>query len=99
MVMYRDKVKLDISDRPLRANVWVVSQQQMFDRWGEYNKRVIIVSAPASFLKYMKGARTVIWRKDEYTIVDEPIGITALGRLDHWEMTATMTTAGGIIFQ
>lgn len=85
--MYRDRVSIS-GGEPIRANVYVVSAASIVSNGGLYDKRTIIVSISPRQVIAIEPANSLTWRGEEYLVQDSAVPIMALGRLDHWEITA-----------
>lgn len=90
-MIYRDKVQLDGGDL-IRANVRVASNITRFEQTGAMDKIGIQVSFPPSSTRPITSVAAVTWLGRTYATQGQPIPIMALGRLDHWEISAVSNT-------
>lgn len=91
-MMYRDKVQLD-GGAPIRANVRVASNVTKYEQTGAMDKIGILVSLPPKKARPISSVAEITWMNRVYKTQGEPVPIMALGRLDHWEISA-MHVAG-----
>lgn len=89
---YRDKVT--IAGETLRANVYSISAASAYVNHGILDEHVIIVSLPAKRKSVAQIATRLDWMGGTYFVEGQARPIMALGRLDHWEITAKRTTGG-----
>lgn len=89
---YRDKVA--IAEQALRANVYSLSAASAWANGGPMDEHVIIVSLPAKRGSIAQIANYVDWMGTRYNVQGQARPIMALGRLDHWEITAKHVTGG-----
>lgn len=89
MNFYRDKVT--IRGTATRANVYVASTDRVLSGGNALNKTVITVTIPPSkgkaLLEQGQISR-IIWQGSEYNVEGLMVPIMALGRVDHYRITA-----------
>lgn len=90
-MMYRDKIT--IADNTYRANVWVLSTSTKVADSSLLNTTIVTVAVPVKYGEALSTVSRFTWRGREYVVRGEAVPIIALGRLDHWEMTGTRSTA------
>ena len=95
MNFYRDKVT--INDETVRANVYVASTDTKLSGSGTnfLNMTLITVTIPPSRGKKLPvDLARLEWRGLHFFVQGQVVPIMALGRVDHFQITAT--TAGGV---
>lgn len=90
-MMYRDKIV--VGDKTYRANVWVLSTSAKVADASLMNTTIVTVALPVKYGEALSTITLFKWRGREYSVRGDAVPIVALGRLDHWEMTGTKSTA------
>lgn len=89
--IYRERVTLD-GGTPQRASVFFVSQYAQTMGGGSAQEQTISATFPPRAGVALAAAGAVGWDGKSYLIQGVPEGVRALGRIDHWKITAIRNT-------
>lgn len=88
MNFYRDKIT--VKGRTIRANVYVASTDRILSGQHSLNKTVITATVPPSRGKDLEGyLERITWQGRDYLVEGLVVPIMALGRVDHYRITAS----------